>query len=297
MPPDNPGGLSAAVVLASAGRPELLTDAVVSVSAQRGASFLGVVSVPDEQSLPADRSVLEGWRIVTGTRGLAAQRNAALHVLDGTDVVVFFDDDAVMRPDYVAQALSFLAEHPQVIALTGQVLLDGATSGEVAPETAAAALAASAVQPHSRDWRTTRELYGCNFAVRLSAAPDLEFDAGLPLYSWLEDHDVARRLMKRGVLAKVADCVIVHRAAASGGRQAHRRLGYSQLMNPVHLWRKGSFPAWLMVWEIFRPTAKNVVQAVAGPHATWRRERVRGNALALTDVLRGRVTPGRITEL
>ena len=297
MSAENPGGLTAAVVLASAGRPELLSDALVAVSAQRGASYRGVVSVPDGRSLPAEEAVLDGWQVVTGTRGLAAQRNAALDVLDGTDIVVFFDDDAVMRPDYVAQALTFFAEHPEVIGLTGRVLLDGATSGEVARDVAAAALAASTAQPYSRGWRPTRELYGCNFAVRLSAAPDLQFDAGLPLYSWLEDHDVARRLMRLGVLAKVDDCVIVHRAAASGGRQAHKRLGYSQLMNPVHLWRKGSFPAWLMVWEIFRPTAKNVVQAVAGPHATWRRERVRGNALAFVDVLRGRVTPGRITEL
>jgi len=232
-----------------------------------------------------------------GTRGLAAQRNAGLDALPDVEVVFFFDDDAVVRQDYVARGIDFFAAHPEVVALTGRVLLDGATSGEVSPKVAEDAVQRSSVEPASGRWRPTRELYGCNFAIRLSAAPDLRFDERLPLYSWLEDHDVARRLMKVGVLAKVDDCVIVHRAAASGGRQAHRRLGYSQVMNPVHLWRKKSFPTWLAAYELFPRVAKNFVRAIGGTQASWRRQRVRGNLLAAIDIVRGRITPERITEL
>jgi GT2 family glycosyltransferase len=292
-----------AIVLASAGRPALLAEAIRTCSAQWDVGFIGVVSVPDEQSLPDDRSGLVGWRILVGIRGAAAQRNAGLDALnigppDGVDVVGFFDDDAVLRPDYLANAVSFLDAHPDVLGLTGRVLLDGARSGEVAPETAAAALARSAEEePTTGIWRRTRELYGCNVVVRMGAVPDMRFDARLPLYSWLEDHDFARRLAVRGPIAKVDDCVMVHRAAASGGRKAHVRFGYSQVMNPVYLQRKGSFPMWLAAQQVFRPVAKNIALATLGPSVSWRRERLRGNVTATRDLLCGRVTPERIVDL
>ena len=285
-----------AVVLASAGRPELLAEAIANCTAQRDVAFTGVVSVPDEGSLPADRSLLSGWRVVTGVRGLAAQRNAALDVLD-VDVVAFFDDDAVVRSDYLSRAVRFLRDHPEVLGVTGRVLLDGARTGEVDRGIAAAALEQSQIEGRTGAWRPTRELYGCNFVVRVSAAPDLRFDGRLPLYSWLEDHDFARRLMNLGPLAHVDDCVIVHRAAASGGRQSHLRLGYSQVMNPAYLARKGTFPPWLAAQQMLRPFGKNLLLSTVGGSVGPRRERLHGNSLAICDLLRGRVTPERITSL
>ena len=278
---------------------------VPACRAQQGVAFRGVVSVPDAASLPADPAELAGWEVVTGTRGLAAQRNAgldALRTLPGTQehpvgTVAFFDDDAVPRPDYLARALGFLAAHPDVVGLTGRVLADGKITGEIPRDETDAVLARSSSEEATGRWRTTRELYGANFVVRTAAAPDLRFDARLPLYSWLEDHDFARRLMRRGPLAHVHDCVVVHRAAASGGRASHRRLGYSQVMNAVYLRRKGSFPLWLTAQQVLRPVLKNIVLAPAGPAAPWRRERLRGNTSAVRDVLRGRITPERIVEL
>lgn len=285
--------MTAAVVLASAGRAGLLAHVVTDLADQTCPDFVRVISVPDEQSLPADR---DGWQVVTGARGLAAQRNAGLAALSGVDVVFFFDDDAVVRPDYIENALGFLAAHPGVVGLTGRVLLDGATRGEVPLTHARDVVATSDRQPTGR-WRSTRQLYGCNFAFRTAAAPQPAFDARLPLYSWLEDHDFARRLMPAGRLAVVEDCVVVHRAAASGGRTEHVRLGYSQVMNPVHLKVKGSFPLWLMLYELGRPVLKNLVRAAAGRESHWRRRRLRGNALAFRDALAGRITPERITVL
>lgn len=286
-----------AVVLASAQRPHLLGEALASCAAQTGVVFDGVVSVPDEGSLPSDRSMLAGWRVITGTRGLAAQRNAGLDAVTDAELVAFFDDDAVLRADYLAQAVRFFKANPAVLGLTGRVLLDGATTGEVDRAKAAAALEQSALSGLQPQWKPSRQLYGCNFVVRMSAVPNMRFDARLPLYSWLEDHDFARRLMKVGPLAKVENCVIVHRAAASGGRQSHVRLGYSQVMNPVYLKRKGSFPTWLAAEQILRPVAKNVALSLGGSAATWRRQRLAGNYRAAADVLRGRITPERIVTL
>jgi GT2 family glycosyltransferase len=289
-----PTGPSVAVVLASAGRPELLAEAVATCNAQRGVVFTGIVSVPDGRSLPRDADALAGWRVVSGTRGLAAQRNAGMDALDDLDVVAFFDDDAVLAPDYLARAVAFLLRHPDVQGITGRVLLDGATTGEISREAAATALASTRAE---RGWRPTRELYGCNFVARLPAARRLRFDERLPLYSWLEDHDFARRLRIVGGLAQVDDCRMVHRAAASGGRSSHQRLGYSQVMNPLYLARKGSFPVWLATQQIFRPVAKNVALSTTGSATQWRRERLRGNVLAARDAIRGRITPERIVDL
>lgn len=291
------GELMAAVVaLASAGRPELLAAAIANVDRLTGPKITKLVSVPDEASLPTT-GVPEHWIVVTGTRGLAAQRNAALDSLEDDPIVFFFDDDAIVREDYVDQAIRYFDSNPNLVGLTGKVLLDGATTGEIPVTQAEHALSESWAVPASKRWKATRELYGCNFAVRTSAAPQLRFDARLPLYSWLEDHDFARRLLRFGVLAHAEDCVIVHRGASSGGRQSHIRLGYSQMMNPLYLWRKGSFPLWLTVQQIFRPVAKNIAYAGLSGQREWRRKRLKGNLLALGDVLRGRFTPERITDL
>lgn len=286
----------AVVIIASAGRPQLLPAIMSDVDALAG-DVGKVLSVPDVLSLPAGARERGDWRVVMGARGLAAQRNAAMETLEGNPFVFFFDDDAMVRSDYVQNALTFFADHPEVAGLTGRVLLDGAVSGEVSLETGGTALARSFSEEQGGAWRRGRELYGCNFAVRTSAAPALRFDTRLPLYSWLEDHDFARRLMPYGVLAKVDDCVIVHRAAASGGRSAHERLGYSQVMNPYYLWRKGSFPLWLMMTEMGRRVAKNLAYSVTGSERRWRRKRVAGNAKAGADIVRRRITPERIVEL
>lgn len=286
--------IRAAVVLASAGRPELLAEAVAGCRAQETDAFRGLVSVPDDASLPEDSSILNGWEIVSGSRGLAAQRNAGLERLNGeADVVFFFDDDAVVRSDYLDRALAFFRAHPTVVGITGRVLADGKISGEIDLPTTTGIIHDSWNEEVSGRWRFTRELYGANFAVRVSRAPELRFDERLPLYSWLEDHDFARRLMPYGPLVELQDCVIVHRAAASGGRSNHKRLGYSQVMNPVYLARKRSFPLWLAAQQLLRPTLKNIVLAATGDRA--RRERLRGNMIATLDVARGRITPERIS--
>ena len=68
-------------------------------------------------------------------------------------------------------------------------------------------------------------------------------------------------------------------------------------MNPVYLARKGSFSVGLAAHQIFRPVAKNVVLSISGPEADWRRDRLNGNILALSDALRMRIRPERVLDL
>lgn len=284
-----------AVIIASAGRPQILAEAIRNIDELEG-EFDRVVSVPDERSLP-EGGVPAHWIALTGTRGSAAQRNAALDRLQGHDVLIFFDDDAVVRADYVVQAVKFFESHPHVVGITGEVLLDGAVIrvGEVSIDVARARIAESSTLPTSGLWRSSKVLYGCNFAVRFSAAPSTRFDARLPLYSWLEDDDFAVQFSRSGALAHVDDCVIVHRGAASGGREAHERFGYSQVCNPVYLWRKGSYSFTRAAEHALRSSGSNLLRSIRGPQ--WRRRRLHGNLLAAGDLLRGRVTPERILDL
>lgn len=287
-------GAQVAVVLASAGRRELLGRLVVELQAQTW-PFTLVLSVPDDDSLPST-GVPAGARVARA-KGLPAQRNAGLAMVPEADCVFFFDDDAVVRADYLANGVAFFRQHPEVVAMTGRVLLDGATRSEIPRPVALQALDRSAGDPGSGASRPTRELYGCNFAFRPAAVGGEQFDERLPLYAWLEDHDFARRAARYGQLATVDDCVIVHLGVKSGGRTAHRRLGYAQVMNPAYLWHKGSFPLSLALRETVFRVGKNAARAVAGTEREWRRRRLAGNVLAAGDVLRARFTPERLTDI
>jgi hypothetical protein len=68
------------------------------------------------------------------------------------------------------------------------------------------------------------------------------------------------------------------------------------MMNPLYLRQTGSFPTWLAVREIVPRCGKNLVLSLAGTESSWRRERVRGNLIALGDAIRGRYTPERMLE-
>lgn len=286
----------AAIVLATAGRPDLVPFVLRDMLAQTRQASEIVVAVPDERSLPVE-PLPDGVRVVFQTGGLTAQRNAGIAALIDADFVFFFDDDAVIREDYLAEAVAYFLAHPDVVGLTGRMLIDGLDGAEVPQAMADHVLAESLHRRRSGLAHDSRILHGCNFAFRVRGTEGIRFDERLPLYSWLEDHDFARRLLRVGTIAKVEDCVIVHRRAKSGGRQAHTRLGYSQFMNPAYLHRAGSFPLWLAVWEILRPCGMNVVRSVVGPETDWRRERLRGNLLAARDAAAGRFTPERIREL
>ena len=287
--------LTVAVVLASANRPALLADVLRDVMSQSRRPDHLVVSVPDRTSLPEMDLVN---CTVVHAHGLTAQRNAGLDAVPDADIVFFFDDDAVVRRDYIERGVEHFLRHPEVVGLTGNVLLDGAARGEISEFDADAALQRSEhIDGAGLLERRRRTLYGCNFAYRADRTDKIRFDDRLPLYSWLEDHDFARRLMRFGELVRASDCVIVHRGVKSGGRQAHRRFGYAQVMNPSYLCKTGSFPLWLTAWEIFRPTAKNVAYSPVGRERIWRRERLRGNVMATRDVLGKRFTPERAREI
>ena len=283
-----------AVVMISAGRPAVLGQMLPTLAAQT-VPHRTVLVVPTRDDLP-DQVPPEITVLLAGP-GISRQRNAGIDSLDDPDLVFFFDDDAVLRHDYLENALTVFAENPAVVGLTGRVLLDGATGSEIGFTEAVEALEGSLREPLDHHWRRTRELYGCNFAYRYPAAPLLRFDERLLSYSWLEDLDFASQLRRFGALANAAPCVIVHRGVKSGGRTRHRQLGYAQVMNPVYMWRKRSFGLAVALRQSVPLVAKNAVLALVSRTPAARRARLGGNLRALHDVARGRIAPERVSLL
>ena len=287
--------MTAAVVIASAGRPEVLTFVLQHIgSAVAGVGEI-VVCVPDESSRPTSAAPLERVQVVVGPRGAAAQRNFAVARLQSDpDVVFFFDDDCLPAADYVTAAMRRFDRDASVAGITGLVVYDGAKQGDVSTGDGLRRLAAH--RSSNAGSRPVYGLYGCNFAVRSSMLPPRPFDERLPLYSWLEDEDLSRRLAREGRLLQVAACACVHLGAPSGGRTSHLRFGYSQIVNPVHLFRKRTITLHRLGYLVAIPVLGNLRGLLsAGRRA--RLTRIRGNLLALGDLLSRRAAPERILDL
>jgi hypothetical protein len=81
------------------------------------------------------------------------------------------------------------------------------------------------------------------------------------------------------------------------GRVSGDRLGYSQVVNPIYLIRKGSVPASFALPLMFRNLAANLARSFWPEAWVDRRGRLRGNLLALCHVLTGRIEPEHVLKL
>jgi GT2 family glycosyltransferase len=228
---------------------------------------------------------------------LAKQRNTALAALPTeTDVVVFFDDDFVADGDWLAAAAEAFRDEMRVVGFTGRVIADGIKGPGLSfaeavqiVEDAGRSVPWSRIEPFSP--------YGCNMAFRLSAIGGLRFDERLVLYGWLEDRDFGATLAKRGGrLIKCASACGVHMGAKSG-RVSGDRLGYSQVINPIYMLRKGTMTAGQVAGQLFRNIMSNVARALRPEPFIDRRGRLRGNLRGLADALRGRIEPERAAAI
>jgi GT2 family glycosyltransferase len=141
--------------------------------------------------------------------------------------------------------------------------------------------------------------YGCNMALRLAPmrAHGLRFDERLPLYGWQEDVDLSRRLAAHGRVVKLQRARGVH-LGVKQGRGSGLRLGYSQVANPLYLsGKKCGYPWRRALSHLGCNLAMNLARAAWPEPYVDRRGRLRGNLLALRDLLLGRMVPERVLEL
>jgi GT2 family glycosyltransferase len=282
-----------AVAYATLGRPELIARSIDHLQRQTRRPDVVIVSAAQASDIAGlDRRP----EIILGDKGLCKQRNRALAAVAGrADVILFFDDDFVPREDYVEQTVALFAARPTLAGATGHVIADGIKTPGIDFDEAIALIrqepprAAPAIIP--RD-----SLYGCNMAIRMRAAAGLEFDERLPLYGWLEDADYTYRLGRRGPLVLSQALVGVH-LGTKGGRTSERRLGYSQIANPIYMLRKRSIPRKMAAQKIIRNIAANLLGCILPESYINRPSRLAGNMIAIRDFALNRMSPDKILEI
>ncbi len=236
--------------------------------------------------------------LIEGSRGLTAQRNAILDAAQNFDILIFFDDDFLPAPSYLAELENCFVANPSVVAATGRVLADGITGSGLDFVSAKSILASADNPKPNAPLINQRSLYGCNMALRLATVRThgLRFDENLPLYGWAEDVDFSSQIGVYGQVVKDMRMVGVH-LGVKDGRTSGVRFGYSQIANPFYLWRKGTVSPLCALRQVGRNIAANFAKSIWPEPWVDRRGRALGNALGFADLFRGRLDPKRILRV
>lgn len=287
------------VIIASLGRPENLAALLNRLAAQTHLPARVILSLESAADAPPEEPYPFPVDRIFGPRGSSVQRNRGLDRLPpDTDIVVFYDDDFIPSCFALAGMARFFVDHPDVAGAKGLVLQDGINGPGIPPDEARAIMdAADAAGPPApgRILSTNHGLYGCNMAYRVDAIHDIRFDENLPLYGWLEDLDFGGRV--DGTLVHCDAFHGVHCGEKRGREKNGKRLGYSQIANPIYLVRKGSIPRKIA----YNRTVRNFLanhRGIFRPEP-WidRRGRVIGNWIAIWDFFTKKMRPDRIHDL
>jgi GT2 family glycosyltransferase len=284
------------IIIASIGRPELLSQTVAQLGHQtRPANHVLIVSVTPEDVAGLNQINDPKVEIIFAAKGLPRQRNAGLrHIGDKADIIVFFDDDFVPAETYLAELEGIFAERPDVVGATGRLIADGIKSPGITFDDGLRMIA-NDQKLGICEVRFMPALYGCNLCFRAAAAKGIWFDEELPLYGWQEDVDFSYQLGQRGPMLRTGRLAGVH-LGAKGGRQSGKRLGYSQIANPIYLLRKKTIPRKL-AWRLMtRNIAANLTRSAYPEPYIDRAGRLWGNLLAIGHLMTGTLHPQRILK-
>jgi GT2 family glycosyltransferase len=287
------------IIIATHGRRSLLQRVVKHLESQTRPPDEVIISAPDPSDVGSIHS--KRFRIcnVFGRKGLTAQRNAALEIaLTKSDIVTFFDDDFLPATDYLKLLASAFRDNPQWTVITGKVLLDGVKGPGLTFEEGLHALQNGQAVALGSPAQVSDHIgaYGCNMSVRSRQVGTLRFDERLPLYGWQEDTDFTSQLRQQGRVVRLSTLRGVH-LGVKEGRVSGIRFGYSQIVNPVYLLRKGTVPMKFASNLIFRNIAANILRSFYPEPHVDRRGRLKGNCLAAFHLLQGRIEPEFILRL
>ena len=287
-----------AVAIATLGRPDTVSEFLDALEKQTRQPDTLLFSVTGEKDLPQTSSATE-FSVITGTKGLCAQRNRAIEALkDDYDVIVFFDDDYVPSKYALQNIEAVFSQNPEIVGTTGNVIEDGIKGPGLSYEDASKIVSEYDAKPSPTNimMRDVDSLYGCNMAIRCSAIGDLQFDENLPLYGWLEDVDFTNQLLKTGRLVYTNAFAGVH-CGVKSARSPGVPLGYSQIANPVYMVRKGTRNWRNAMYIVSRNFVANHILCLNPEPWVDRWGRVKGNWLALYHFARGKLSPKFILKL
>ena len=298
--PDDAIGPRIAIGIASTGRADMLAQTLPLLAAQSEPADRVLLSVGEAGDVHA--ATLDGLpfsaTVLSGPRGLTRQRNRILDAAGDVDAVLFVDDDYLLAPDFLARCRALLRARPDCAVATGRVIADGIGGAGYGVAEGLAMLEGDVAPADPPPPVPTYNAYGCNMLVGMHAVRwgAVRFDEALPLYGWLEDVDFSRRAGRHGTILRDERLRGVHLGTKSG-RSPGTRLGYSQIANPLYLIVRGTMAPHRAVRLMARNVAANTVRSARPEPWIDRVGRLRGNALALLDALRGRLSPMRAADL
>lgn len=292
--------LTLVVGIPSTGRKEILASALPYIARQ--------TRLPDEivicVATPADVDQARigeipcPVRILISERGSCRQRNHILESVPDADIVVFLDDDFLMSPSYLAETERLFAKYPDIDICTGTVIADGIGGPGMSVEEGMERLQRDPGPKSSLPAMPVYNAYGCNMAVRMSSVRigDLRFDENLPLYGWLEDVDFSRRAARYGRVVSSPRLIGVH-LGTKVGRTSGTRFGYSQIANPVYLMQKETMSSRRALLQMTRNIIANLAKIWRPEPWIDRKGRLKGNLLAIYDLVVGRLAPQNVERL
>jgi glycosyltransferase involved in cell wall biosynthesis len=292
------------VIIATKGRPEEVSKLLDALAGQTVLPDRIVVSACDPGDVSQGSAIKENMEVLFGPPGLPAQRNRALSLVRGTcDIIIFFDDDFIPSRFWIERVQMLMAAQPDVVSVTGKVLADGVKSGglewsngQAIVSDADADLSKKMFTMNGYRMLDDQPAYGCNMAFRAKSIENLTFDEQLVLYGWLEDRDFSCRARAEGRITWTDAVWGVH-LGVRRVRISGLRFGYSQVVNPWHLMKKGSMTP-LEVWRyIFRALIPNTLGLFFLNSHVDRWGRLKGNLIGIKDIVFGRWAPERIVEL
>ncbi|MDD0838244.1 glycosyltransferase [Curvibacter sp. HBC61] len=290
------------VVIPTVGRVQLLGLVLVHTIKYLPKGWRIIVVGADEGDIPNNSEAQlfsEFVDFYVSSKGASAQRNFGVsRAIVDANLIVFLDDDFIVDEFYFKTISELFDADADIVGVNTSLLLDGATNQGYDFNYALDRLKAHRVKTMFTGYYEVSTLYGCNMAVRADALRQFSpwFDPMLPLYSWLEDRDFSHKLKIYGRLVRTKQCLGVH-LGFKQGRTSGIRYGYSQIVNPIYLYRKGSLSFSSAVSLVGRPFFMNVVRY--GFPEKWidRRGRLIGNFYAFRDILNLTLDPTKILRM
>jgi glycosyltransferase involved in cell wall biosynthesis len=294
--------LYTAVIITTKDRPHGVSNLLDTLALQTVLPDVIVVSACDRSDIEQSSVGAKNVQVLFGPPGLTAQRNRALSLVQGKcDIVIFFDDDFIPSRFWIERIQMLLTTQSDVGCVTGRVLIDGVSTGEIEWSdgqsiVSKADSSKTIVTMNDHNTQDLKSPYGCNMAFRAKTIEHLRFDERLVLYGWLEDRDFGFRAGARARMISTDVVWGVHLGIKSG-RVSGLRFGYSQVVNPWYLMKKGSMTPFDVYRSIFPGLAANALGTFFRNSHVDRWGRLNGNITAIKDIIFNRWAPERVAEL
>src|SRR5690242_12790518 len=117
--------LNIAVGIPTIGRPSVLRETLAELARQARPPDCVIICATKPADIDGAIEAADTVRLIVSEPGLARQRNAVIAAASEADVVVFFDDDFLPHPEYLAAVDHYMTADPRVVVATGRVLADG----------------------------------------------------------------------------------------------------------------------------------------------------------------------------